>query len=182
DISGLYYMVNSDSDVALDVNGLASAPIENSFVSLCGELLCCIESVNSDDYVEAVSPVIYNNEFSMLSIRFSRRYPDGIVTSVIPMNDNSISKTILNLSQDDKITPLYPVDENCLYNDDGSAKSEIIEQLYQGSYYVGNTIIIKSDYDSYLEPIELPFSENLYGYMLIDAAQQTHFTDFIEFK
>lgn len=174
------YLIAADSDVTLDKRGYMTAPLEDTFWGLKGEILCMIENYSDDDRTEYIAPVLYkksgleDNEWAECRIRveFSYDNPDGKIISISPKDT---TKQMYSLEDNDEIIPLYPIyDTDNITND--------AEHIYNGQYYKGNTIIIEDMQmgDGELEKIT-PENELVlwYGFLIRDMGMNLYDTELI---
>lgn len=174
------YLIAADSDVELDKRGYITAPVEDTFWGLKGEILCMIENCSDDDRTEYIAPVLYkkggseDNEWTecRIKVKFSYDNPDGEIISICP---NDTTKQMYTLEDNDEIIPLYPI-----YDTDNIANDN--EQIYDGQYYKGNTIIIEDMQmgDGELEKITLENEMKLwYGFLIRDTGMKLYDTELI---
>jgi len=108
---GNYYLLCTDSDVDIGVDGTLRAAPENSYMGMKGQVLCLIETMNLDAYTEYMAPVLYNGELCTMRIGFDEEHEDGQVLSVTPAGQTSeAAKQIYELKEGDRVTPLYLVE------------------------------------------------------------------------
>lgn len=174
------YLIAADSDVELDKRGYITAPVEDIFWGLKGEILCMIENGSVDDSTEYIAPVLYkkggseDNEWTecQIKVKFSYDNPDGKIISICP---NDTTKQMYALENNDEIIPLYPIyDTDNIMNDN--------EQIYDGQYYKGNTITIEDMQmgDGELEKITSQNEKKLwYGFLIRDTGMKLYDTELI---
>lgn len=108
---GSYYLLCTDSDVAIGVDGTLRAVPEDSYMGMKGQVLCLIETMNLEAYTEYMAPVLYNGELCTLRIGFDEEHEDGQILSVTPAGLSSeAAKQIYELKEGDRMIPLYPVE------------------------------------------------------------------------
>ena len=108
---GNYYLLCTDSDVDIGVDGTLRAAPENSYMGMKGQVLCLIETMNLDAYTEYMAPVLYNGELCTMRIGFDEEHEDGQILSVTPAGQTSeAAKQIYELKEGDRVTPLYLVE------------------------------------------------------------------------
>lgn len=108
---GNYYLLCTDSDVDIGVDGTLQAAPENSYMGMKGQVLCLIETMNLDAYTEYMAPVLYNGELCTMRIGFDEEHEDGQILSVTPAGQTSeAAKQIYELKEGDRVTPLYLVE------------------------------------------------------------------------
>ena len=173
-------LIAADSDVELDKRGYITAPVEDTFWGLKGEILCMIENYSDGDRTEYIAPVLYKkgssveNEWTECRIRveFSYDNPDGKIISISPKDT---TKQMYSLENNDELIPLYPIyDTDNLTND--------TEQIYNGQYYKGNTIKIEDIKmgDGELEKITPEKEITLwYGFLIRDTGMNLYDTELI---
>ena len=106
-----YYLLCTDSDVDIGVDGTLRAAPEDSYMGMKGQVLCLIETMNLDAYTEYMAPVLYNGELCTMRIGFDEEHEDGQVLSVTPAGQTSeAAKQIYELKEGDRVTPLYLVE------------------------------------------------------------------------
>ena len=66
-----YYLLCTDSDVDIGVDGTLRAAPEDSYMGMKGQVLCLIETMNLDAYTEYMAPVLYNGELCTMRIGLS---------------------------------------------------------------------------------------------------------------
>ena len=105
---GNYYLLCTDSDVDIGVDGTLRAAPENSYMGMKGQVLCLIETMNLDAYTEYMAPVLYNGELCTMRIGFDEEHEDGQILSMTPAGQTSeAAKQIYELKEGDRVTPLY---------------------------------------------------------------------------
>ena len=108
---GNYYLLCTDSDVDIGVDGTLRAAPEDSYMGMKGQVLCLIETMNLDAYTEYMAPVLYNGELCTMRIGFDEEHEDGQILSVTPTGQTSeAAKQIYELKEGDRVTPLYLVE------------------------------------------------------------------------
>lgn len=167
---GEVYLISTDSDVVIDMEGSLAADIQTQYWGLKGQVLCFIEVINTDDYTEYMAPVLYNNEICTMYIGFDEENPDGIIHSIVPIET---TKCEYELKNGDVIVPLYPTEQ-----------LEDIDSEYLDNYCKGNEIHIDSieDGDGELELVTVNINNCLFGFMIQDTKQNIYYTDFAEGK
>ena len=106
-----YYLLCTDSDVDIGVDGTLRAAPEDSYMGMKGQVLCLIETMNLDAYTEYMAPVLYNGELCTMRIGFDEEHEDGQILSVTPAGQTSeAAKQIYELKEGDRVTPLYLVE------------------------------------------------------------------------
>ena len=106
-----YYLLCTDSDVDIGVDGTLRAAPEDSYMGMKGQVLCLIETMNLDAYTEYMAPVLYNGELCTMRIGFDEEHEDGQILSVTPTGQTSeAAKQIYELKEGDRVTPLYLVE------------------------------------------------------------------------
>ena len=192
---GSYYLLCTDSDVAIGVDGTLRAVPEDSYMGMKGQVLCLIETMNLEAYTEYMAPVLYNGELCTLRIGFDEEHEDGQILSATPAGLSSeAAKQIYELKEGDRMIPLYPVE--CMEDaeeageaaaepeDSASAASDVPgclpdSRYYTDSYYMGTEFYIEEPDDMLLETVPISGDGYLYGFMLTDVRQHIYYTDFI---
>ncbi len=180
-----YYLLCTDSDVDIGVDGTLRAAPEDSYMGMKGQVLCLIETMNLDAYTEYMAPVLYNGELCTMRIGFDEEHEDGQVLSVTPAGQTSeAAKQIYELKEGDRVTPLYLVermeDVGEAPGNTGNASGQIMEdRYYTDSYYMGTEFYIEEPDDMLLEAVPASGDGYLYGFMLMDVRQNIYYTDFI---
>ena len=180
-----YYLLCTDSDVDIGVDGTLRAAPEDSYMGMKGQVLCLIETMNLDAYTEYMAPVLYNGELCTMRIGFDEEHEDGQVLSVTPAGQTSeAAKQIYELKEGDRVTPLYLVermeDVGEAPGNTGNAAGQIMEdRYYTDSYYMGTEFYIEEPDDMLLEAVPASGDGYLYGFMLMDVRQNIYYTDFI---
>ena len=180
-----YYLLCTDSDVDIGVDGTLRAAPEDSYMGMNGQVLCIIETMNLDAYTEYMAPVLYNGELCTMRIGFDEEHEDGQILSVTPAGQTSeAAKQIYELKEGDRVTPLYLVermeDVGEAPGNTGNASGQIMEdRYYTDSYYMGTEFYIEEPDDMLLEAVPASGDGYLYGFMLMDVRQNIYYTDFI---
>ena len=196
-----YYLLCTDSDVDIGVDGTLRAAPEDSYMGMKGQVLCLIETMNLDAYTEYMAPVLYNGELCTMRIGFDEEHEDGQILSVTPAGQTSEAvKQIYELKEGDRVTPLYLVesmedvgeesggetrddtrdDTGDSLSDTSNASAQIPEdRYYTDSYYMGTEFYIEEPDDMLLETVPASGDGYLYGFMLMDVRQNIYYTDFI---
>lgn len=180
-----YYLLCTDSDVDIGVDGTLRAAPEDSYMGMKGQVLCLIETMNLDVYTEYMAPVLYNGELCTMRIGFDEEHEDGQILSVTPAGQTSeAAKQIYELKEGDRVTPLYLVermeDVGEAPGNTGNASGQIMEdRYYTDSYYMGTEFYIEEPDDMLLEAVPASGDGYLYGFMLMDVRQNIYYTDFI---
>ena len=180
-----YYLLCTDSDVDIGVDGTLRAAPEDSYMGMKGQVLCLIETMNLDAYTEYMAPVLYNGELCTMRIGFDEEHEDGQILSVTPTGQTSeAAKQIYELKEGDRVTPLYLVermeDVGEAPGNTGNASGQIMEdRYYTDSYYMGTEFYIEEPDDMLLEAVPASGDGYLYGFMLMDVRQNIYYTDFI---
>ena len=196
-----YYLLCTDSDVDIGVDGTLRAAPEDSYMGMKGQVLCLIETMNLDAYTEYMAPVLYNGELCTMRIGFDEEHEDGQILSVTPAGQTSeAAKQIYELKEGDRVTPLYLVesmedveeesggetrddtrdDTGDSLSDTSNASAQIPEdRYYTDSYYMGTEFYIEEPDDMLLETVPASGDAYLYGFMLMDVRQNIYYTDFI---
>lgn len=185
-----YYLLCTDSDVDIGVDGTLRAAPEDSYMGMKGQVLCLIETMNLDAYTEYMAPVLYNGELCTMRIGFDEEHEDGQILSVTPAGQTSeAAKQIYELKEGDRVTPLYLVermeDVGEAPGNTGNASGQIMEDryytdsYYTDSYYMGTEFYIEEPDDMLLEAVPASGDGYLYGFMLMDVRQNIYYTDFI---
>ena len=180
-----YYLLCTDSDVDIGVDGTLRAAPEDSYMGMKGQVLCLIETMNLDAYTEYMAPVLYNGELCTMRIGFDEEHEDGQILSVTPTGQTSeAAKQIYELKEGDRVTPLYLVermeDVGEAPGNTGNAAGQIMEdRYYTDSYYMGTEFYIEEPDDMLLEAVPASGDGYLYGFMLMDVRQNIYYTDFI---
>lgn len=196
-----YYLLCTDSDVDIGVDGTLRAAPEDSYMGMKGQVLCLIETMNLDAYTEYMAPVLYNGELCTMRIGFDEEHEDGQILSVTPAGQTSeAAKQIYELKEGDRVTPLYLVesmedveeesggetrddtrdDTGDSLSDTSNASGQIPEdRYYTDSYYMGTEFYIEEPDDMLLETVPASGDGYLYGFMLMDVRQNIYYTDFI---
>lgn len=180
-----YYLLCTDSDVDIGVDGTLRAAPEDSYMGMKGQVLCLIETMNLDAYTEYMAPVLYNGELCTMRIGFDEEHEDGQILSVTPAGQTSeAAKQIYELKEGDRVTPLYLVermeDVGEAPGNTGNASGQIMEdRYYTDSYYMGTEFYIEEPDDMLLEAVPASGDGYLYGFMLMDVRQNIYYTDFI---
>ena len=180
-----YYLLCTDSDVDIGVDGTLRAAPEDSYMGMKGQVLCIIETMNLDAYTEYMAPVLYNGELCTMRIGFDEEHEDGQILSVTPAGQTSeAAKQIYELKEGDRVTPLYLVermeDVGEAPGNTGNASGQIMEdRYYTDSYYMGTEFYIEEPDDMLLEAVPASGDGYLYGFMLMDVRQNIYYTDFI---
>ena len=180
-----YYLLCTDSDVDIGVDGTLRAAPEDSYMGMKGQVLSLIETMNLDAYTEYVAPVLYNGELCTMRIGFGEEHEDGQILSVTPAGQTSeAAKQIYELKEGDRVTPLYLVermeDVGEAPGNTGNASGQIMEdRYYTDSYYMGTEFYIEEPDDMLLEAVPASGDGYLYGFMLMDVRQNIYYTDFI---
>ncbi|WP_027640341.1 clostripain-related cysteine peptidase [Enterocloster clostridioformis] len=196
-----YYLLCTDSDVDIGVDGTLRAAPEDSYMGMKGQVLCLIETMNLDAYTEYMAPVLYNGELCTMRIGFDEEHEDGQILSVTPAGQTSeAAKQIYELKEGDRVTPLYLVesmedveeesggetrddtrdDTGDSLSDTSNASAQIPEdRYYTDSYYMGTEFYIEEPDDMLLETVPASGDGYLYGFMLMDVRQNIYYTDFI---
>ena len=180
-----YYLLCTDSDVDIGVDGTLRAVPEDSYMGTKGQVLCLIETMNLDAYTEYMAPVLYNGELCTMRIGFDEEHEDGQILSVTPAGQTSeAAKQIYELKEGDRVTPLYLVermeDVGEAPGNTGNAAGQIMEdRYYTDSYYMGTEFYIEEPDDMLLEAVPASGDGYLYGFMLMDVRQNIYYTDFI---
>ena len=180
-----YYLLCTDSDVDIGVDGTLRAAPEDSYMGMKGQVLCLIETMNLDAYTEYMAPVLYNGELCTMRIGFDEEHEDGQILSVTPAGQTSeAAKQIYELKEGDRVTPLYLVermeDVGEAPGNTGNAAGQIMEdRYYTDSYYMGTEFYIEEPDDMLLEAVPASGDGYLYGFMLMDVRQNIYYTDFI---
>ena len=196
-----YYLLCTDSDVDIGVDGTLRAAPEDSYMGMKGQVLCLIETMNLDAYTEYMAPVLYNGELCTMRIGFDEEHVDGQILSVTPAGQTSeAAKQIYELKEGDRVTPLYLVesmedveeesggetrddtrdDTGDSLSDTSNASGQIPEdRYYTDSYYMGTEFYIEEPDDMLLETVPASGDGYLYGFMLMDVRQNIYYTDFI---
>lgn len=95
-----YYLLCTDSDVDIGVDGTLRAAPEDSYMGMKGQVLCLIETMNLDAYTEYMAPVLYNGELCTMRIGFDEEHEDGQILSVTPAGQTSeAAKQIYELKE-----------------------------------------------------------------------------------
>lgn len=180
-----YYLLCTDSDVDIGVDGTLRAAPEDSYMGMKGQVLCLIETMNLDAYTEYMAPVLYNGELCTMRIGFDEEHENGQILSVTPAGQTSeAAKQIYELKEGDRVTPLYLVermeDVGEAPGNTGNASGQIMEdRYYTDSYYMGTEFYIEEPDDMLLEAVPASGDGYLYGFMLMDVRQNIYYTDFI---
>ena len=180
-----YYLLCTDSDVDIGVDGTLRAAPEDSYMGMKGQVLCLIETMNLDANTEYMAPVLYNGELCTMRIGFDEEHEDGQILSVTPAGQTSeAAKQIYELKEGDRVTPLYLVermeDVGEAPGNTGNASGQIMEdRYYTDSYYMGTEFYIEEPDDMLLEAVPASGDGYLYGFMLMDVRQNIYYTDFI---
>lgn len=163
---GISYLLSTDSDVAINRKGFLEAIPVETYWGLQGQVLCLVEILNTEQYTEYHAPVLYNDELCMMIIGFEEDHPDGVICGVTPMK---ISKQEYEIQEGDHIVPLYPLEDTV----------EVKEKIYEDSYYMGETVMIKNMEagDARLEQISVNQNSCSYGFMIQDTKQKLYYTD-----
>lgn len=164
--AGVPYLLSTDSDVAINRNGFLRASPAETCWGLQGQPLCLVEIFNTDQCTEYHAPVLYNDELCMMVIGFDEDHPDGVIRVVTPMQ---LSRQEYEIQEGDRIVPLYPLTDE--------AKPD--EKIYEGTYYMGDTIGIRSleSGDALLEQVTLNQDLCSYGFLIQDTRQKLYYTD-----
>lgn len=140
---GDYFLLCTDSDVSIGMDGTLRALPEDSYMGMKGQVLCLIETMNLDAYTEYMAPVLYNGELSTMRIGFDEEHEDGQILSVTPAGQTSeAAKQIYELKEGDRVTPLYLVErmedvEAEPGNEAGHPEGGYSEAGYTGAGYSG---------------------------------------------
>lgn len=190
---GCYYLLSTDSDVSIGVDGTLRAVPEDGYMGLKGEILCLMETMNLESYTEYMAPVLYNGELCTMRIGFDGEHEDGQILSVTPAGQAAeAAKRMYELKEGDKVVPLYPIE----YMEDGEEDKKVqslageggsdrpyagaqSDCIYEDSYYMGEEFIIEEPEDMLLEMTAAETDRYLYGFMLTDVRQRIFYTDFI---
>ena len=190
---GEVYLLSTDSDVVFNRAGYLKAEAEKQYWGLKNEILCLIETVDTEDYTEYMAPVLYNNELCVMHISFSEKDENGKIAAITPI---STKKKEYVLKDGDVLYPLYPLEQTeesgdkSLLPDDIDAVGENDKEvdtyvksgdIYIDSYYIGNKISIESiaDGDAKLMLSDIDTENCMFGFMLWDSKQRLYYTDFI---
>ena len=179
-----YYLLCTDSDVDIGVDGTLRAAPEDSYMGMKGQVLCLIETMNLDAYTEYMAPVLYNGELCTMRIGVDEEHEDGQILSVTPAGQTSeAAKQIYELKEGDRVTPLYLVermeDVGEAPGNTGNAAGQIMEdRYYTDSYYMGTEFYIEEPDDMLLETVPVSGDGYFYGFMLMDVRQNIYYTDF----
>ena len=202
-----YYLLCTDSDVDIGVDGTLRAAPEGSYMGMKGQVLCLIETMNLDAYTEYMAPVLYNGELCTMRRGFDEEHEDGQILSVTPAGQTSeAAKQIYELKEGDRVTPLYLVERmedvedvkdvegvveeepgnpgnrsnSGNRNNPGNLSGQTTEdRYYTDSYYMGTEFNIEEPDDMLLETVPVFGDGYLYGFMLMDVRQNIYYTDFI---
>lgn len=190
---GMVYLLSTDSDVVFDRAGYLKAKAETQYWGLKDEVLCLIETVNTDGYTEYMAPVLYRDELCVIHIGFSEDDENGSITAITPVGTK---KQQYELQDGDFLYPLYPLeytedsDNTALLIDepgkntvDGFTEPDAVKSgdIYKDSYYVGNKISIESteDGDAELMLLDVELEQCMFGFLLQDTKQRLYYTDFV---
>lgn len=162
---GVSYLLSTDSDVKINRKGSLRATPEDTYWGLGGQTLCLIETVNTDQYTEYRSPVLYNGELCMVYLGFDEDNPDGIIQTIAPAG---VTKQQYEIREGDEIVPLYPLVDAVEGN----------ENVYDNSYYMGKKIQIGNleRGDALLEQIAVDTDTCSFGFLIQDTRQQLYYT------
>lgn len=168
DKEGITYLLSTDSDVAVSRAGYLKAVPEETCWGLQNQVLCLIETVDTEAYTEYLAPVRYRNELCLMHICFSEEQKDGEITVITPADAN---KQEYELQDGDILYPLYPIRDM----EEGSSA----ENVYQDSYYIGNEIRIDSREagDGDLMLVDVKQKDCRYGFLLQDTRQRLYACD-----
>jgi hypothetical protein len=135
------YLVATDSDVTLDgVNAVAN--LDQQYFSIDGEILCSIESLNTEDMTQYQCPVIYNDELCIMIVEVSAKNTDPEIKSIIPFTgDRQSEKVQYTLAPGDKIKAVYPQ----IDLESQTEEFTLTEILESGSYQEGEYIEINQE-------------------------------------
>lgn len=166
---GLPCLLSTDSDVRLDRGGFLKATPQDTYWGLKGQVLCLIETLNTEQYTEYLAPILYNDELCTLFIGFDEDNPGGVIQSVTPVG---VRKKEYELKEGDTIVPLYPLADPV----------ESGEHVYDNSYYMGEKFSIESleNGDAMLEQISVDRRTCSFGFMIQDTKQKLYYTDTAE--
>lgn len=107
-----YYLLCTDSDVSIGVDGVLSGVPETGYMGLKGEILCLMETMNLEEYTEYMAPVLYNGELCTMRIGFDEEHEDGQILSLTPAGQGAeTAKKVYELKEGDALVPLYPIEE-----------------------------------------------------------------------
>lgn len=193
---GKAYLLSTDSDVLLDRAGFLKAVPEKQYWGLKNEILCLIETLDTEEYTEYISPVWYHDELCLMYISFSKEEQDGKIGAITPMG---VKKKQYELKEGDTLYPLYPLEQW-----DGDGREEVMPQgssgaavtgkgvaagvksgeIYQDSYYVGKQIRIDSleEGDADLMLVDADVENCMFGFMIQDTKQNLYYTDFLSME
>lgn len=196
---GNYYLLCTDSDVSIGMDGTLRAVPEDNYMGMKGQVLCLIETMNLDAYTEYMAPVLYNGELCTMRIGFDEEHENGQILSVTLAGQTSeAAKQIYELKEGDRVAPLYlvermedveeePGDEVSDETRDetkdglraaaGDSRSDT-DRLYTDSYYMGTEFYIEEPEDMLLETVPVSGDGYFYGFMLMDVRQNIYYTDF----
>lgn len=183
-----YYLLCTDSDVSIGVDGILSGVPETGYMGLKGEILCLMETMNLDDYTEYMAPVLYNEELCTMRIGFDGERENGQILSLTPAGQGAeTAKKVYELKVGDALVPLYPIEEmeDASEGEDvpvpvTSVSGNTLEDLiYDNAYYMGTEFSIEEPEDMLLEMVPVNGDGYLYGFMLTDVRQNIYYTDFI---
>lgn len=171
----LTYMLSADSDVTLDKSGCLITSSEDTFWGLKEEILCFIETYDSEYITEYAAPILYRKAGDVwkecqLYAEFSEENPDGVITQIIPCETE---KQLYELEFLDEIIPLYP-----LHPDNEPVQGR---KIYRESYYMGDQITMENmaGGDGKLMKIKQKNAAALqYGFLIRDTRMRLHYTDF----
>lgn len=197
---GDYFLLCTDSDVSIGMDGTLRALPEDSYMGMKGQVLCLIETMNLDAYTEYMAPVLYNGELCTMRIGFDEEHEDGQILSVTPAGQTSeAAKQIYELKEGDRVTPLYLVErmedveeepgDEAGHPEGGHSEGGYPEGGYSGpghpadryytdSYYMGTEFYIEEPEDMLLETVPVSGDGYFYGFMLMDVRQNIYYTDF----
>ncbi len=190
---GMAYLLSTDSDVLLDRAGFPKAVPEKQYWGMKDEILCLIETLDTEEYTEYISPVWYRGEICLMYISFSKEDQDGRIRAIAPIG---VKKKQYELQEGDTLYPLYPLEQW-----DGDGRAEVMPQgssgaavtgkgvaagvksgeIYQDSYYVGKQIRIDSleEGDADLMLVDADVENCMFGFMIQDTKQNLYYTDFL---
>lgn len=167
------FLICADGDVTLGKSGYLRATKETTFWGIQNHLLCLIENYNTPYITEYLSPILYKKpgqhwQQCLLTIEFSRQFPEGEITSIVP---NEVSKMLYELENGDTLIPLYPLNissESTGEMEQQDILSKIEGKIFDKKYYMGEIISIDNINrgDGALEKIKL-FSPELLQYAFI---------------
>lgn len=166
---GIFYLLSTDSDVAINRKGFLESRPAETYWGLQGQVLCLVETLHTEQYTEYHAPILYHEQLCIMVVGFDEDHPDGMIRTIIPAK---VSKQEYEIQEGDCIVPLYPLKDTV----------EKSEKIYEDSYYIGEKISIDSleRGDALLEQITVEQDKCSFGFLIQDTRQQLHDTAFAE--